>query len=99
MAVRSPAGLDEEPRDSGIVKAAAATARAAVREAVSDVTRDGHLADVDLLGHMYTVLHSGAAARGRGEVYTPATVHCYLMAKMLLGPDSPITGGGTWDLG
>ena len=82
---------DERP-DKDLVRAAAATARTAVKAGICDLLDVDHLLDVDLLGHAYTTMRPRSARGARGEFYTPAHV-CYLMAKMIIGgPDGIVPG-------
>ena len=76
--------LNDDPLDPGLVRAAAAVARAAVRAGICDIL--GHTEHVDLLGHAYITMRSRSAAQARGEYYTPAAV-CEMIARMTLAGD------------
>jgi hypothetical protein len=76
--------VNDEDLEPGVMRAVARTARAAVKAGITGVLSDGHLLDVDLLGHAHMTLRPKVTRDARGEFYTPPAV-CYAMAKMILG--------------
>jgi hypothetical protein len=76
--------VNDEDLGEDLTRAIARTARAAVKAGITGILSDGHLLDVDLLGHAHMTLRPKASRDARGEFYTPAAV-CYTMAKMILG--------------
>jgi hypothetical protein len=75
--------LNDDPIRPGLVKAAAAVARTAVKAGIGDLLGD-HLLDYDILGHAYVLMRPQSAIQARGEYYTPEHV-CKMMAMMTLG--------------
>jgi hypothetical protein len=76
--------LNDDPIEPGLVRAAAAVARTAVKAGICDLL--GHTLYVDLLGHAYITMRPKSAAQARGEYYTPAAV-CEMIARMTLTGD------------
>jgi len=87
--VRPIAGwVKGDPPGPDLVRALAHTARAAAKAGLLDLVYGGHLADVDLLGTVYTHTRSSSARQARGEFYSPPNL-CDMMAAMILpGKDS-----------
>jgi hypothetical protein len=76
--------LDEEPRNTANVAAAAAVARAAVEAGLLALPLDrGNAQKVDVLGHCNLMLRNHEAPRTRGQFYTPAPL-TEAMASMAL---------------
>jgi hypothetical protein len=67
--------LNADPLDRHLVASTGAVARAAVKAGLLELTLDPEaLREVDLLGHLYTMLQSQSARQARGEFYTPPSV-------------------------
>jgi hypothetical protein len=86
--------MNAEQVDDGTARAVAATVRAAAKAGLGQLVSDGHLADVDLLGHAYTTMRPKAARGARGEFYSPEQL-CYLMAQMILGDCKDLPPGAS----
>lgn len=81
--------LNAEEPDPHLLAGAGAVARAAVKSGLLELTLDLDAArQVDLLGHVYTMMRSHGSRKASGEFYTPAAV-AEMNARMTLGGLAP----------
>jgi N-6 DNA Methylase len=80
--------LDEEPRNTANVAAAAAVARAAIEAGLLEPPLDqGNAQRVDVLGHCNLALRNHEAPRTLGQFYTPAPVTEAMASLALAVPE------------
>lgn len=81
--------LNADPPDRHLLAGAGAVARAVVKVELLELTLDLEASrEVDILGHLYTLMQSQSARQARGEFYTPPQI-AEMIARISLPEVAP----------